>query len=212
MAADSMTLDAAIATLSAQANLDGRGSEILAAAITLRDACAEFGLWGRGCKHSLRAMCRVWFVQRKERVSGKWKDRSVATLHGLLTCSVCTAAARWHPEAPRQTEHRGVTEHVSPGCSATGPQQSDQIHSWVSPVCNDDDDSDGYSDRKTGARTLMMRSPTPLRSSTDFQAERTYAVQCQSRLTGVSRVDTCGGIFALVAWTWIMRNSPWVLR
>jgi hypothetical protein len=54
------------------------------------------------------------------------------------------AAARWHPEAPRQTEqlsvsshassgssgagpeHRGVTEHVSPGCSATGPQQSGQ--------------------------------------------------------------------------------------
>jgi len=54
------------------------------------------------------------------------------------------AAARWHPEAPRQTEqlsvsshassgssgagpeHRGVTEHVSLGCSATGPQQSGQ--------------------------------------------------------------------------------------
>ena len=54
------------------------------------------------------------------------------------------AAARWHPEAPKQTEqlgvsghassvssragpeHRGVTEHVSPGCSATGPQQSGQ--------------------------------------------------------------------------------------
>ena len=33
-----MTLDAVIATLSAQANLDGRGSEILAAAITLRDS------------------------------------------------------------------------------------------------------------------------------------------------------------------------------
>ena len=33
-----MTLDAAISTLSAQANLDGRGSEILAAAITLRDS------------------------------------------------------------------------------------------------------------------------------------------------------------------------------
>ena len=45
-------------------------------------------------------------------------------------------------------EHRGVTEHVSPGCSATGPQQSDQIHRRASPVCNDDDDSDGYSDRK----------------------------------------------------------------
>ncbi len=138
MAADSMTLDAVIATLSAQANLDGRGSEILAAAITLRDLTAS------SCKHSLRAMCTVWFVQRKERVSGKWKDRSVATLHGLLTCSVCTAAARWHPEAPRRTEqlsvsshassgssgagpeHRGVTEHVSLGCSATGPQQSGQ--------------------------------------------------------------------------------------
>ena len=138
MAADSMTLDAVIATLSAQANLDGRGSEILAAAITLRDST------GRDRKQSLRAMCRVWCVQRQERVSGKWKDRSVATLHGLLTCSVCMAAARWHPEAPRQTEqlsvsshassgssgagpeHRGVTEHVSPGCSATGPQQSGQ--------------------------------------------------------------------------------------
>ena len=50
MAADSMTLDAVIAILSAQANLDGRGSEILAAAITLRDLTA------RGCKHSLRDM------------------------------------------------------------------------------------------------------------------------------------------------------------
>ena len=143
--------------MSAQANLDGRGSEILAAAITLRDIPGH---------QTLRAMCRVWCVQRPERVPGKWKDRSVATLHGLLTCSVCMAAARWHPEAPRQTEqlgvsgyassgssragpeHRGVTEHVSPGCSATGPQQSGQIHRRVSPVCNDDDDSDGHSDRR----------------------------------------------------------------
>jgi hypothetical protein len=138
MAADSMTLDAVIATLSAQANLDGRGSEILAAAITLRDST------GRDRKQSLRAMCGVWCVQRQERISGKWKDRGVATLHGLLTCSVCMAAARWHPEAPKQTEqpgvsghassvsnragpeHRGVTEHASPGCSATGLQQSGQ--------------------------------------------------------------------------------------
>ena len=49
---------------------------------------------------------------------------------------------------PVNLEHRGVTEHVSPGCSATCPQQSDQIHRRVSPVSNDDDDSDGYSDRK----------------------------------------------------------------
>ena len=59
----------------------------------------------------------------------------------MMLDAVCMAAARWHPEAPRQTEqlgvsgyassgssragpeHRGVTEHVSPGCSATGPQQ-----------------------------------------------------------------------------------------
>ena len=136
MAADSKKLDSVIATLSAQANLDGRGSEILAAAITLRDST------GRDRLQSLRNMCRVWCVQRQEKVSGKWKNRSVATLHGLLTCSVCTAAARWHPEVPRQTErlsvsshassgssgagpeHRGVTEHVSPGCSSTGRQQS----------------------------------------------------------------------------------------
>ena len=168
MASDSMTLDAVLATLSAQANLDGRGPEILAAAITLRDSPGH---------QTLRAMCRVWCVQRQERVSGKWKDRSVATLHGLLTCSVCMAAARWHPEAPRQTEqmssgssmsgpeHRGVTEHVSPGCSATGPQQSGQIHrrvltllksGVVVPEHSDDEDSPTSNERSNGRRVLSL--------------------------------------------------------
>ena len=46
-----MTLDQVISTLSAQANLDGRGSEILAAAITLRDST------GRSLQDALHAMC-----------------------------------------------------------------------------------------------------------------------------------------------------------
>ena len=94
-----MTLDAVISTLFAQANLDGRGSEILAAAITLRDST------GRDRKRALRAMCAAWGVQRQESVSGKWKDRSVATLHKLLTNAVCSAAIHCLPNL-RKTQVR----------------------------------------------------------------------------------------------------------
>ena len=93
------------------------------------------------------------------------------------------AAARWHPEAPRQTEqlsvsshassgssgagpeHRGVTEHVSPGCSATGPQQSGQIHrrvltllksGAVVPEHSDEEDSPTSDERTNGRRVLSL--------------------------------------------------------
>ena len=88
MASDPLAirLDTAISKLSAQTNLDGRGSEILAAAITLRDST------GRDRKQALRAMCTAWGVQRQEKISCKWKDRNVTTLQELLTNAVCWTA------------------------------------------------------------------------------------------------------------------------
>ena len=111
-----MTLDQVISTLSAQANLDGRGSEILAAAITLRDST------GRDRKQAWRAMCTAWGVQRQESVSGKWKDRSVATLQELLTNAVCLAAAQYLAASPENTgpEQRGAAEHEPSVSSGTG--------------------------------------------------------------------------------------------
>ena len=87
------------------------------------------------------------------------------------------AAARWHPEAPRQTEqtssgssmsgpeHRGVTEHVSPGCSAASPQQSGEIHRQVLtlltsgdvvPEHSDDEESPTSDERTNGRRVLSL--------------------------------------------------------
>ena len=111
-----MMLDAVISALSAQANLDGRGSEILAAAITLRDST------GRDRKQALRAMCTAWGVQRQEKDSGKWKDRSVAALHGLLTNAVCSAATQLLAASPENTgpEQRGAAEHEPSVFSSTG--------------------------------------------------------------------------------------------
>ena len=106
-----MTLDQVISTLSAQANLDGRGSEILAAAITLRDSK------GRSLKEALFAMCTPWGVQRREKISGKWKNRSVATLQELLTNAVCLAAAQYLAAlcSPRVIcLDGGAAEHTAP--------------------------------------------------------------------------------------------------
>ena len=84
-----MTLDDAIVTLEAHGDLDERGTNIFAAATTLRDAT------GRDRLRALRSMCRQWGVDRGEKIDGKWKDRGMAALETLLSESVCMAAARW---------------------------------------------------------------------------------------------------------------------
>ena len=113
-----MTLDAVISTLSVQANLDDRGSEILAAATALQDST------GRDRLGALRAMCTSWGVQRREKTSGTWKDRNVATLQELLTNAVCLASEQYLAASPENTgpEQRGAAEHASPVSSGTGAE------------------------------------------------------------------------------------------
>ena len=93
--------------LSAQSNLDDSGSEILAGAISLQEST------GRDRLGALRAMCTSLGAQRREKVSGKWKDRSVATLQELLTNAVCLAAAQYSAASPTNAgpEQRGAAEH-----------------------------------------------------------------------------------------------------
>ena len=111
-----MTLASAISMLSAHPKLDDRGSEILAAAISLQEST------GRSLKEALHAMCTAWGVQRRENISGKWKNRSVATLQELLTNSVCLAAAQYLAASPENTgqEQRGAAEHELSVCSGAG--------------------------------------------------------------------------------------------
>ena len=111
-----MTLASAISMLSAQTNLDDRGSEILAAAISLQDST------GRSRLGMLRAMCSSWKVHGQEKMSGKWKDRNVATLQELLTNVVSLAAAQYLSTSPENTapKQRCAAEHASPGSSGTG--------------------------------------------------------------------------------------------
>ena len=114
-----MTLGSTISMLSAQTNLDDRGSEILAAATVLQDST------GRDRLGVLRAMCTSWGVQRREKTSGKWKDRSAATLQDLLTNAVCSATTQYLAAPPDNTgpEQRGAAEHeltVSSLTASTG--------------------------------------------------------------------------------------------
>ena len=92
--------------LSAQPQLDDRGSEILAAATSLQEST------GRSLRDTLRAMCASWGVQRREKIAGKWKDRSVGTLHELLNNSVCLAASQYLA--------RGAVENASSVSSVNG--------------------------------------------------------------------------------------------
>ena len=68
-------------------------------------------------------MCTSWGVQRREKISGKWKNRSVGTLQELLTNSVCLAAEQYLAASQENTapEQRGAAEHepsVSSGIGA----------------------------------------------------------------------------------------------
>ena len=93
---------------------------------------------------------------------------------------------------PVGLEHRGVTEHVSPGCSATGPQQSDQIHRRVSPVSNDDDDSDGYSDRKNRGSDSDREIPDAITIEYRFPSGENA---CRSMSISFDRGLSCGHLW-----------------
>ena len=58
----------------------------------------------------------------QEKISGKWKNRNVATLQELLTNTVSLAAAQYLAASPENTapKQRGAAEHASPGSSGTG--------------------------------------------------------------------------------------------
>ena len=114
-----ITLDAAIAKLSAHGDIDKRGQEVLAAAITLRESS------GRDRKQALRLMAHSWGVNRQTKTEGKWKERPLATVASELETAVCLAAAQWQPQpagegaeqhdAPEhgdRAEQRGVAEHA----------------------------------------------------------------------------------------------------
>ena len=102
-----MTLASTISMLSAQPKLDDRGSEILAAATSLQEST------GRSLLPTLRAMCASWGVQRREKIAGKWKDRSVVTLHELLNNSVCLAASQYLAASQENVDSDGAAEHLA---------------------------------------------------------------------------------------------------
>ena len=140
-----MTLEDAIVTLEAHGDLDDRGANILAAAITLRDST------GHDRKAALRSMCRAWSVDRQEKIDGKWKDRGMAELENLLSEAVCMAAARWQSNLHGQTEQRGVPEHASLETAqydalSVGEEVQERGVAEDSAetclVCNDPDDGD----------------------------------------------------------------------
>ena len=119
------TLDAAITKLTAERALDERGQEVLAAAITLRDAS------GRDRATALRRLTSSWGVNRRVKIEGKWKDRPLATVASEIETAVCLAAAKWQrrsagegaeqhdaPEHGDRAEQRGVAEHA-PATSST---------------------------------------------------------------------------------------------
>ena len=120
-----ITLDGAIAKLSAYSDIDKHGQDVLAAAITLRDS------GGRDRKQALRLMASSWRVNRRAKIEGKWKDRPLATVASELETAVCKAAAQWQPQAAGEgteqhdapehgdrAEQRGVAEHA-PSTSTT---------------------------------------------------------------------------------------------
>ena len=101
-----MTLDAVITKLSAHSDIDERGQDILAAAMTLRDSS------GRDRKDALPLMTSTWQVNRRENIDGKWKDRPVATVASELQTAVCLAATQWEPKpAGEEAEQRDAPKH-----------------------------------------------------------------------------------------------------
>ena len=119
-----ITLDAAIAKLSAHSHIDKEGQDVLAAAITLRDAS------GRDRSMVLRLMCSTWDVDRREKIEGKWRERPLRTIVSELETAICLAAATWQPplvgEGGRAGgEHDDVAEHAPATSSTIAPEHDD---------------------------------------------------------------------------------------
>ena len=142
-----MALDAAISKLSAHNVLDGRGTEILAAATRLRDLrervlCGAWGVERRektdvSCSkdvwkeraNAVRVMCGAWGVNRREKIDGKWKDRSLDSLQALLSDAVLLAAAQWQADEsiePSEKKPRlGAAEHDGRAAAAAAIEQEE---------------------------------------------------------------------------------------
>ena len=88
-AGDEISLDDVIAKLKVPFNEDTRGTQLLAAAITLRDSR------GRDRKAALRKMASAWGVTVNEKIEGKYKARLNSALAEDIQASVCKAALDW---------------------------------------------------------------------------------------------------------------------
>ena len=146
-----ITLDAAIAMLNTHSDIDKRGQDVLAAAITLRDSS------GRDRATALRLMTSTWGVDRRVKIEGKWKERPLTTVASELETAICLAAATWQPppagegaeqhDGPEHddgSDQRGVAEHA-PATSSTmvltddrsGAGRTDQAaHGRDDPACS----------------------------------------------------------------------------
>jgi hypothetical protein len=112
-APEHISLDAAITKLKHHKETDERASEILAAAITLRDST------GRDRKESLqRLTARSWGVSRRLRVDGKWKNRPLDTIAKDLQAAVCDAALRWECQMAADTVFQPVQKKTKTGGAA----------------------------------------------------------------------------------------------
>ena len=84
-----ISLDDVIAKLQATSDKDTRVTEMLTAAIELRDTK------GRDRKDALRRMAKFWNVTVNEKVEGKYKPRSNSALSEDIQASVCRAVLDW---------------------------------------------------------------------------------------------------------------------
>ena len=84
-----ISLDDIIAILQATSDKDTRVTEMLTAAIELRDTK------GRDRKDALRRMAKFWNVTVNEKVEGKYKPRSNSALADDIQASVCRAVLNW---------------------------------------------------------------------------------------------------------------------
>ena len=119
-----ITLDAAIAKLSAHSDIDKRGQDVLAAAITLRDSR------GKDRQNALRQMTSTWDVHRQVKIEGKWRERPLPTIASELETKICLAAATWQPSLVGEGERAGgehddVAEHAPATSSTIAPEHDD---------------------------------------------------------------------------------------
>ena len=103
-ASEHISLDVAIAKLQHHEETDECASDILAAAITLRDST------GRDRKESLHRMTGTkWGVARSIQIDGSWRNRPLQHIAQDLAVTVCNAAVRWEHQCAAKDEVRAST-------------------------------------------------------------------------------------------------------